>query len=103
MYKIGKYILYKEHMNFRLEPRVNSKAIGIIPMGTCIEVTEIKDNWGKIRIMNKEGWCCISECFAKPVCLCENNDCCYYERFLNLEKEYCELQSKFNKINELLK
>lgn len=103
MYKIGKYILYKEHMNFREEPNVNAKYLGIIPMGTCIEVFETKDNWGKTKIDGKDGWCCISECFAKLVCHCESEECCYYKSFLQLEMKYNELLQKIDKIGDLLK
>ncbi len=103
MYKPGNYVLYKEHMNFRQEPSANSKAIGVIPMGTCIDVTDVKDNWGKTRIKEKDGWCCISECFAKRVCLCESDECCYYKSFLQLEEKYNELLQKIDKIGDLLK
>lgn len=103
MYKTGSYILYKEHMNFRLEPKASGKIIGVIPMGVCIEVTEIRDNWGKTQWNNNEGWCCISECFAKPVCLCDSDECCYYKRFLDAEKKYLELLQKIDKINAILK
>lgn len=74
MYKKGKYILYKEHMNLRKDPKVNSPVLDILPQGKCIEVTEISDNWGKCVFNGKTGWCCISECFAEPVCAC-NKKC----------------------------
>ena len=103
MYKTGNYILYKEHMNFRNEPKANGKIIGVIPMGVCIEVSETRDNWGKTTWNNSEGWCCISECFAKPVCLCEGDECCYYQRYIEAEKKYFDLLQKIDKINTILK
>lgn len=103
MYKTGNYVIYKEHMNLRERPTASSKALGVIPMGTCIEVYETVDNWGKTDFSGVGGWCCISECFAKPLCVCENSQCCYYEKFCELEKKYCELISKTNKIKEILK
>ncbi len=103
MYKIGNYVIYKEHMNLREKPTASSKIMGVIPMGTCIEITETKDNWGKTEFLGKNGWCCISECFAKPVCTCEKTECCYYEKFCEVEKKYCELSKKTDKIRELLK
>lgn len=103
MYKAGKYILYKEHMNFRNEPKVSAKIIGVVPMGTCVDIIETKDNWGKMSWNESEGWVCISECFAKPVCSCENDGCCYYGRFVEIEKKYSELLQKVDKIGSILK
>ena len=103
MYKTGNYILYKEHMNLRNAPGSSSKAIAVIPRGTNITVTEVYDNWGKTEYMGVSGWCCISECFAKTVCNCENDQCCYFEMYNMLEKKYMELVSKTDKIKELLK
>ncbi len=71
MYKTGKYILHKEHMNLRDAPRVSAKIIGVVPCGACIDIEEIYNNWGRTTYENKTGWCCIRECFAKPVCMCE--------------------------------
>ena len=103
MYKTGNYFLYKEHMNLRSDAKASSKILDVLPMGTYVEVVEIKDNWGKIQWNNKVGWCCISECFAKPVCVCENNGCCYYEKYLEIEKKYSELLQKIDKIGDIIK
>ncbi|MBR2861767.1 MAG: SH3 domain-containing protein [Clostridia bacterium] len=94
MYKTGKYILHKEHMNMRIKPNSSSGILCVIPMGTVIDVLETWDNWGKIKFNNFCGWCCISECFAKPVCLCQNEACCYYEKYVLLEEKYKNLLKK---------
>ena len=103
MFKNGNYILYKEHMNLRCEPKSTSKAIGVIPRGSCINVTEVWDNWGKTEYMGTEGWCCISECFAKPSCSCEAEECCYFDVYMKLENKYNELILKIDKIKDILK
>lgn len=102
MYKTGKYIIYKEHMNLREKPTASSKALGVIPMGTCVDILETKDNWGRIEIPCS-GWCCISECFAKPICTCDSSECCYYEKFCEIEKKYNELLLKTDKIRNIIK
>ncbi len=91
MYKTGNYIIYKEHMNLRVKPRITSAILGIIPQGTYISVEEVWDNWGKVTFNGNSGWCCISECFAKPVCACTQNECCYFERYNELNTKYQKL------------
>lgn len=103
MYKNGNYIFYKEPMNLREKPNAASKLLAVIPQGMCVTVEEIKDNWGKIRYEEYVGWCCISECFAKKVCTCENHDCCYYEKYREMEEKYTSLLQSFYKIKEILK
>lgn len=88
MYKTGKYIIYKEHMNLRSNPKASSAILNVIPQGTYIEVQEVSDNWGKINFNGVNGWCCISECFAKPVCSCVQEKCCYFEKYNELYQKY---------------
>lgn len=102
MYKKGKYILYKEHMNFRSEPRANSRVLGVIPQGKCIEVTEISDNWGKCVYNGETGWCCISECFAEFVCTC-GKKCelsVQYEMLKQASEELLKIADRIKKITE---
>lgn len=91
MYKTGNYIIYKEHMNLRIKPKTSSAILSVIPQGTCIFVEEVWDNWGRINFNGISGWCCISECFAKPVCSCTQNECCYFEKYNELYKKYKQL------------
>jgi hypothetical protein len=103
MYKTGKYILYKEHMNLRNAPKANAEIVAVLPHGALIEVDEVINNWGRIIYENKTGWCCISECFAKPVCTCEMSECCYFDRYNEIKKEYDILRSNIEKIKSFLK
>ncbi len=103
MYKIGNYYLYKEHMNLRLRPSVNSKVLSVLPMGTHIKVEEIYDNWGKTTFNGVCGWCCISECFAKPVCSCKSEDCCYFEKYLELEKKFSAVKKQLDAVKGIVK
>ncbi|MBE7092461.1 MAG: SH3 domain-containing protein [Clostridiales bacterium] len=103
MYKTGNYIIYKEHMNLRIKPKVSSDVLCVIPQGTCIEVVEVWDNWGKITYDDYTGWCCISECFAKLVCSCNSDDCCYFKKYDELNNKYQELLKDFEKIKKIIK
>ena len=103
MYKTGNYIFYKEHMNLRIKPKINSDVLVVIPQGTCINVTEVWDNWGKTEYSGFLGWCCISECFAKPVCSCKDTECCYYEKFNELNLKYQKIIEDFEKIKNIIK
>ena len=94
MYQTGSYVLYKEHMNLRIKPKSNSTILCVIPQGTNINVEEIWDNWGKVNYNGINGWCCISECFAKPVCACLNKECCYFEKYNELNKKYQTLLNR---------
>ena len=78
-------------MNLRVKPNRTANILSIIPQGTQIFVEEVWDNWGKINFNNKSGWCCISECFAKPVCACNQNECCYFELYKELNEKYQKL------------
>ena len=103
MYSNGNYIFYKEPMNLREKPNAASKLLAVVPQGMCVTVEETKDNWGKIQYEGKAGWCCISECFAQKVCACENHDCCYYEKYRQIEQKYENLIKSFHKIEEILR
>lgn len=102
MYRTGKYMIYREHMNLRARPGASSKILGIIPQGSCIEVKEVRDNWGKTEFDGKTGWCCISECFARIVSDCENGKCCYYEKCAQLEKLLSVLCANVEGIKEVI-
>lgn len=101
MYLTGKYLIYKEHMNLRKKPTASSMIIGVAERGTCIDVTEVHDNWGKIELNGISGWCCISECFAKKVCDCEDEYCSYSEKYIELLNKYNDLSERIEKIKAL--
>lgn len=84
MYTAGKYLLFKEPMNLRKRPNKSSQIIGLIPQGEVLNVEMTSDNWGFVSFNGSEGWCCISECFAKKICSCNKNECEYYEKYLRL-------------------
>ena len=95
MYQTGQYYLYKEPMNLRAQPRASGTKIGIIPQGTCITVTEISDNWGRTEYGGRNGWCCISECFARRMC---EEAGCYQEKYREKVRECEELKRELARI-----
>ncbi len=103
MYKTGNYIIYKEHMNLRQKPTASSKVTGAVQMGSIITVSEVSDNWGRTEIDGVSGWCCISECFARPVCDCTNSECCYFDKYNELKYKYDSLNESLNRIKGILR
>ena len=55
LYTKGKY-LTDEIMNFRAGPTISDGIYCEIPVGTLLNVTEIRDCWGKITYQGKTGW-----------------------------------------------
>lgn len=46
-------------LNLRTEADINSKSQLIIPVGTTLPVTDIKENWGKVEYNGTTGWICM--------------------------------------------
>ena len=84
MYTSGKYLLFKEPMNLRKNPSKSSQIVLLIPQGEVLTVEKTQENWGFVCFNGEYGWCCISECFAKKICGCNNSECEYYEKYMNL-------------------
>ena len=103
MYKTGRYLLFREHMNLRSSASASGDIVSVIPHGTVINVLETKDNWGKTEYNGISGWCCIGECFAKKICSCENDECCYYASYKALEERCDKMQEIVDKIRSIVK
>ncbi len=99
MYVPGDYLLYKEPMNLRSEPDKDAPIIDILPQGICVCVEETKQNWGKITYSGKQGWCCISKCFAKLLPDFEREDTLNYYA---LKSECEQLRSTIERIRKIL-
>lgn len=52
----GNYITTPEFLNFRSLPTTSSEILAKIPMGTIVDITEIKDGWGSIYYDGKDGY-----------------------------------------------
>lgn len=57
--KPGKYMTTASLLHLRAEPSTSSQSQCLIPYGTMVNVTEIKNNWGKTSYDNHKGWICL--------------------------------------------
>ncbi len=55
-YVKGKYIITASALNIRKDANISSKAIGLVPNGATVNVTEVKNAWGKITYNGNTGW-----------------------------------------------
>lgn len=61
--KLGTYLTF-DQVNFRKDASSSSELIGRISGYAKVNVTEIKDNWGKVTFNGNTGWICLD--YAKP-------------------------------------
>ncbi len=60
VYSTGTYAINSDNgLHLRKENSASSESLGVIPHATRVEVTEIKENWGKISYNQQEGWICL--------------------------------------------
>lgn len=57
-YKTGVYKT-TDPLNYRSGPAVSYDKFGVMPAGTTINVTEIKNGWGKVAYNGKTAWICL--------------------------------------------
>lgn len=54
--KTGKYVTYASYLNLRQSPTTSSAAIGKIPAGTQLWVTQVNGIWGRVSYGGRTGW-----------------------------------------------
>lgn len=59
VYTTGTYTITASMLHIRDGANTNAESLGLIPNGTTVSVTKIKDNWGKIKWDGKTGWICL--------------------------------------------
>lgn len=59
-YTQGRYIVSAAVLKLREKAHPHASSIESIPNGTQINVTAIKDNWGKVEWNGKTGWVCLT-------------------------------------------
>ncbi len=59
VYFAGEYIITASMLRIREQPNTTSKSLGLIPHGTKVLVTAIKDNWGEVEYGGETGWICL--------------------------------------------
>lgn len=52
----GNYITTTDSLNFRQLPNTDCEILGKIPLGTILDITEIKNGWGKTTYNEKSGY-----------------------------------------------
>lgn len=60
-YSTGTYTT-AEPLNFRASNSTDAESYGLIDANTQVQVTSIKDNWGKINYQGKDAWICLDYC-----------------------------------------
>lgn len=65
-YTIGDYVITASSLRIRSQAGTDSDALGLIPNGETVTVTEVKNNWGKTDYNGIRGW--ISLDYAQAVC-----------------------------------
>ena len=58
-YTPGEYIVTASMLRVRAAADTESESLGLLPEGTTVSVTEVKDNWGKIEYEGRIGWICL--------------------------------------------
>lgn len=58
-YTPGEYIVTATMLRVRKLADTDSDSLGLLPNGTTVIVTAVKDTWGKIEFEGKVGWICL--------------------------------------------
>ncbi len=59
-YKTGFYAVNSENgLHLRKEANAESDSLAVLPHTTRLEITQVKENWGKTTVDGVEGWVCL--------------------------------------------